>query len=306
VETRQDFYVGLLIVVAIALVIGALIATSGWGERRYDVFLRVNNAEGLTQDTKVYVQGLDVGSVRSVVPVVDSTSGRVSFLARLAVAEEFPGGSRLRLPAGTRAEVDATNPLAAARINLLLPDTVGRFGRAFLGAGDTVTASRRGSPMDQVAEVASALSKQVEDVLRQTGQTLARVQATVNQTERTMRTTTPDVVTTLNGLASTISRIDTVVGTLTRAGLADTLTATLVATSRLVARLDTIAGEARAFTTENRSDLREAVTNLTAMSRQLNHFVDELSRRPYRMLTGVKPLPPDTVRRDTSRVSAKP
>lgn len=27
-------------------------------------------------------------------------------------------------------------------------------------------------------------------------------------------------------------------------------------------------------------------------SRQLNHFVEELSRRPYRLLTGVKPLPP--------------
>jgi len=32
-ETRQDFYVGLLLVVTIALVIGALIATSGWGEQ---------------------------------------------------------------------------------------------------------------------------------------------------------------------------------------------------------------------------------------------------------------------------------
>jgi len=47
-ETRQDFYVGLLLVVTIALVIGALIATSGWGERRYDLYVRVTSADGIS------------------------------------------------------------------------------------------------------------------------------------------------------------------------------------------------------------------------------------------------------------------
>ena len=124
-ETRQDFYVGLLIVVAIALVVGALIATSGWGERRYDVYLRVANAEGISPDTKALVQGLEVGRVRSISPRVDSVSGTISFVARLSVAEKFADGSSLRLPRGTRAEVDASTPLAPAHINLLLPDTVG-------------------------------------------------------------------------------------------------------------------------------------------------------------------------------------
>jgi ABC-type transporter Mla subunit MlaD len=85
VETRQDFYVGLLIVVAIALVVGALIATSGWGERRYDLFLRVASADGLSKDTKVSVQGLDVGRIRSVSPRVDSVTRRISFVAQMSV-----------------------------------------------------------------------------------------------------------------------------------------------------------------------------------------------------------------------------
>ena len=33
---------------------------------------------------------------------------------------------------------------------------------------------------------------------------------------------------------------------------------------------------------------------LAEASRQLNHFVDQMSRRPYRALTGVKPLPRDS------------
>ena len=60
---RQDFIVGLVIVCAIAIVVGALIATSGWGEHRYDIYMRVASAEGITADTKVLVKGLEVGRV---------------------------------------------------------------------------------------------------------------------------------------------------------------------------------------------------------------------------------------------------
>ena len=73
-ETRQDFIVGALIVAAIAIVVGALVATSGWGERRYDLFLRVGSAEGITVDTRVIVQGLEVGRVKS----IDRSSGTVA------------------------------------------------------------------------------------------------------------------------------------------------------------------------------------------------------------------------------------
>ena len=81
-ETRQDFYVGLLLVVTIALVIGALIATSGWGERRYDLYVRVTSADGISRGTAVVIEGLDVGQVTSILPRVDSTTRRISFVAK--------------------------------------------------------------------------------------------------------------------------------------------------------------------------------------------------------------------------------
>ena len=55
---------------------------------------------------------------------------------------------------------------------------------------------------------------------------------------------------------------------------------------------------------ENRTDLRETATNLAELSRQLNHFADAVSRRPYRFLTGVTPLPPDKT--DPPKDSTKP
>jgi ABC-type transporter Mla subunit MlaD len=286
VETRQDFYVGLLIVVTIAVVVGALIATSGWGERRYDVYLRVANAEGISPDTKALVQGLEVGRVRSISPTVDSISGTISFVARLSVAEKFADGSSLRLPRATRAEVDASSPLAPAHINLLLPDTVGAR-RLFVEPGDTIRMSRRGSAMDKMAEVADVLSQRVQEMVRQATQTLARVQSTI-------RDVAPNIESTLSSVATAMGRVDSLVERLHRAGLSDSIAATVAGTNRLLVRLDSLARDASAVTSENRADLRATVVNLTEASRQLNHFVDQMSRRPYRALTGVKPLPRDS------------
>lgn len=290
-DTRQDFYVGLLIVVTIALVVGALIATSGWGERRYDLYLRVASADGIAQGTPVFIQGLNVGQVTGIAPRVDSTTRRISFLARLSVKERFEDGSSLQLPLGTRAElVQASQISSAVAIRLILPDSVTPASRRlYIHAGDTLDSRRRGSALEAFADVAEELSQRVQEMVRTATQTLVRVQSTV-------RDVTPDVQRTLTGVASTMGRLDSLVDRLARRGLADSVTAAVANTNRLLLRLDSLAGEARSLTLENRGDLRETVTNLTEASRQLGHFVDQMSRRPTRLLTGVRPLPRDTAR----------
>ena len=302
-ETRQDFYVGLLLVVTIALVIGALIATSGWGERRYDLYVRVTSADGISRGTAVVIEGLDVGQVTSILPRVDSTTRRISFVAKLSVKERFEDGSRLQLPFGTRAElVQASQISAAVAIRLILPDTLHPH-HTYLHAGDTLDSRRRGSALDAVAEVADQLSQRVQEMVRTATQTLVRVQST-------LRDVTPDVERTLSGVAATMSRLDSVVNRFAQRGLADSVAVAVANTNRLLLRLDSLAREAHSLTAENRSDLRATVTNLTEASRQLNNFVDQMSRRPFRALTGVQPLPPvsrDSIRADSARpIGAKP
>ena len=286
-ETRQDFYVGLLIVASIALIVGALIATSGWGERRYDLYLRVASADGIAQGTPVFIQGLNVGQVTSISPRVDSATRRISFLAKLSVKERFDDGSSLQLPAGTRAElVQASQISSAVAVRLILPDTVSPRV-TYLHAGDTLDSRRRGSAIEAFAEVADELSQRVQEMVRTATQTLVRVQSTLQDV-------TPEVSRTLTGVATTMGRLDSLVERMARRGLADSIATAVANTNRLLMRLDSLAGEARSLTIENRTDLRETVTNLTEASRQLNHFVDQMSRRPLRVLTGVKPLARDT------------
>ena len=205
--TRQDFVVGIVLVAAIAVVIGALIATSGWGERRYDLYMRAASAQGLTVDTKVLVQGLVVGRVTSILPRVDPTTRSVSFLARLSLAERFDKGTQLRLPVGTRAEVDQVSQISAeAVIHLVMPDSTHRSA-TMLQAGDTINSTRLPSPLDALADVAAHLSKEVEDVLHQTRTALATVQRTVGNMDETMRHVTPDVEATLHSVAASTNRL---------------------------------------------------------------------------------------------------
>src|SRR5207247_912944 len=173
--------------------------------------MRAASAQGITVDTKVLVQGLEVGRVRSITSRVDAGTGRVSFLARLSLVEQFEKGAKLRLPLGTRADIyPASQISSAAEVRLVLPDSI--RGRA--------------------------------------------------------------------------------------PGLLQTVPATLTRSNRLLTPLDSPPRDIRRPTVDRRGSLRETVTPLSQVSGQLNHFVEDISRRPYRLLTRVKPLrePRDTTK----------
>lgn len=291
--TRQDFIVGLVIVGAIAVIVGALLATSGWGERRYDLYLRAASAEGLTADSKVLLQGLEVGRVMRVSPRVDSTTRTVSFVAKLSMIERFSGGADLRLPAGTRGRLEPASQISSTvLIRIVLPDSGGRAAR-LLAEGDTIDSDRKVPVMDQVAEVAQQLSKEVQEVLHRTHQSLERVDAILAQANGVLKDIRPSVETTLADVSTTMNHVNKLVQRLDP-GLADSVSRAIALSTRIMLRVDSLAAQAGQMTTENREDVRIAVANITQLTRQLNHLAEQVSRRPYRLLTGVKPLPSDS------------
>lgn len=292
-QTRQDFVVGLVIVVAMGTLLGTLIATSGWGERRYDLFLRTGSAEGITTDSRVILQGLEVGRVRSVSPQADSAARQVSFVSRLSIRERFPDGSALQFPRGTRAELVQTSQISTGvDIQLILPDE-GLPGA--LEAGDTLEATRRGSALETITAVAGEMSTEVKEVLRQTTRTLVKLQGTLTTVDGAVNAMVPDVRTTVANASATMARVEALLADVQENALPDSVTATLASANRLVQRLDSLTTDAEAMMAENRAAISTAMANLTIASRQLNHFLEEASRRPYRLFTGIKPLPVDSL-----------
>jgi len=294
VQTRQDFIVGLVIVVAVGILLGTLIATSGWGEKRYDLFLRTASAEGITPDSRVILQGLEVGRVRTIAPRVDSASRQVSFLARLSIRERFPDGSELRFPVGTRAELVQVSQISTGvDIQLLLPDSGGRLG-ATLAAGDTVAATRRGSALETITAVAGELSEEVKRVLQQSTRTLVRLQGTLATVDTTVDALLPEVRGAVASASRSMQHVEALLADMHENAMPDSVTATLASVNVLVRRLDSLTADAQTMVAENRPVMQSTVANLLIASRQLNHFLEEASRRPYRLFTGVRPLPGDS------------
>lgn len=271
-----------------------MVLTSGLLEGRYVLHMRVDEAEGLTQDTRVVLQGLQIGRVTQVTPHLDSATNVLDFVATLSIREKFPDGTSLTLPAGTEAIVTPPpNLVGPTVIQLVMPS---EFRGAVLGPGDTISSDRRRSVVDQFSSIASGVRASLDSTLNETRTLIVQTTRTVEASRSLLADMRPDLTRALEQLNESLSRTNTVLAEVgPRVGpLADSVTATLERTHVLLLRLDTLAVLARDMATENRPDLRETIDRLADAAVTLQHFADQVSRRPLRLLTGVTPPEPDT------------
>jgi ABC-type transporter Mla subunit MlaD len=292
---RTDFLVGLFVLVAVGVVVGLAIVTSGLGERRMTFYVRTPSADALTQDTRVVLRGLDVGRIRDISPVVDSVTGSLAFVGRLSVRERFPNGTELRLPRGTSAEIVQPTPIAAAVVDLILPE-VPQVG-AYLEPGDTIPATRPEGVLESLAAMAADLRGELQSTLQDTRRLLVRTTAAVEDTRRLMADNSPLVQDVLRQLSANLERSDRLLADVgPRIGpMNDSLLGTLSDTRRTLVSADSVLRLVGTIAAENRTYAREIAERLLRTAVVLEHFSDQISRRPARLLTGVTP-PPDSLR----------
>ncbi|MEO8295508.1 MAG: hypothetical protein ABI613_08345 [Gemmatimonadota bacterium] len=295
----SDLLVGALVVGAAIILVIAFVLTKGWNKRQFDLFMRSETAQDLNADTKVYLQYLAVGEVKGVAPQVDSSTGRLHFVVHLRVNERYQDGTELHLPLGTEADIVPVNALGGAAIGLRLPEhNVGR-----IVPGDTINSVRRASGLEAIAETADSLQRQVALVLTDTRALIANLNSTVVLAENELRRTGPEVRTTmqdiqvaLTQLTPTLARADTLMSVAKgqMGSIHDSIAATLSQTRMMVSHLDSLASTASSIAGENRDVVRTTAQNLYVLSAKLEHFLDQVSRRPLRMITGVAPLKMDS------------
>jgi hypothetical protein len=75
--------------------------------------------------------------------------------------------------------------------------------------------------------------------------------------------------------------------------VADSIMATLVHTRDVLVGLDSLTTTARGVATDSRAAIIETIENLSRAAEILEHFAEQISRRPMRMLWGVTPPPPE-------------
>ena len=300
-ESYRDFTVGLFILASIGIILGLLVVTSNALDDRQDFYMRAATADGLTQDTRVSLRGLQIGRVTQVNPRVDDAG--VSFVARLSLRRTYPDGTLLQIPVGTRAVIAAPLPIsiAAAAVDLEIPGQAA--GTEFLQPGDTIDSDRIPGAVDLLGEVATALKSEVLQTLAQTQvlieqstRTIAETHGIIESTQSLIGTTTPKVEEALELLAASLERTDQILAEISpRVGpLQDSLMATLAQARRILTSFDTLATTAHELLAENRNVIQDALARLAHTTTVLDHFAEQVTRRPLRFLTGVTPPPPDT------------
>ena len=280
---------GLFVLVVIGTVMGVLVVTSGVLQARQDLYMRAATALDLNQDTRVLLQGLEIGRIREVSAVVDSASGGLSFVARLSVAERYPDGAAVALPAGTRAVIEQVNPIAPPVVQLILP-TGAPLG-ANLAPGDTILSERRSTAMDVLGRVATDLGDELRRTLEDTRALAARAQQTAITAQRLLTSNSPRVQDVLERLSATLDRTERLIAMVEPrlTPIQDSLLATLGDAREVLRRMDRVATTAESVTSENRTAVNEMIQHLHNTTAMLEHFADQVSRRPARLLTGVKP-----------------
>lgn len=292
-----DALVGLLVVFAVGVATAALIITRGWTERRVTIYMRSPSVQDLKADTPVLLQGLPIGEVRSISPQVDSARiGAPEFLVELKIRETYDNGKSIKLPLGTRGEIMSSGLIGAASISLIVPTN---DIKAALQPNDTIRGTTTQGWTDVLKEVADTLRMQVSDILRDTRKALATVERTASGVDQQVRAIGPELSQTLVGVQKTIDQLQPTLVSANKllnstdsrmAVLQDSVLQTVTAARRMLASADTLTWRLTAMADNMSPEVQKTIVNLRETSAKLDWFIDQVSRRPHRLLTGVKQM----------------
>jgi ABC-type transporter Mla subunit MlaD len=259
---------------------------------RYDVFVRTENAQDVTVDSKVFMQGLEVGRVAAIAPRPVGEAGRLEFIIRMSLLDRFPDGTPLRLPRGATAEV-TSGLLGGSQIQL----TVATDSGGSLAPGDTIFMHRGTSPLEAFGALANDLKGTIQATLVSATGTLNSIRGladslkvTTGTARRFLAATQPGTERVLDGVSANLDRLRLVLDSANvRTGLTlSQLNSTMVQGRTVLASVDTLTRLLIAMGGENRPEINAMIVNFRAMSTQLGYVLEQLSRRPMRLISGVK------------------
>ncbi len=226
--------------------------------------------------------------------MVDSATGRLGFIARLRIDESFPDGTPVALPILSRAVIAQPSPIAPPVIQIEIP-MEGRKAIHLL-PGDTIVSERRASTFDQIGTIADMIGGEVKATLEEARTTMGSTQRTMHRAASVMSGTGPRVESVLNELITSLERADRVLATMEPRvePILDSVAATVNEARQIVTRLDSAAGTIHNTTVDTREALEKTVQHLERAAAAIERLAQQVSLRPLRILTGVKPEETDS------------
>lgn len=287
-----DVRTGVLVLGAFVLIVAGVI----WGNSTKVQDLAPLYAEfptltGVSTETPVMMNGYKVGHVAEIAPVTDS-SGTLRFRVKMLV-QWHPGGGAIPYRRGMRVRLIPPPIEVLGTAIIRLEPAVG--GGVALPPGAMVPMIPYASPLEgaqaRVDSLAVEMSKTLSDTRRLLNVLVKTASAATGAATATagVANTAAEQLNVLAGdtrlrLATADSLMrDVRTLTPTAKATADSLQALLGDSRKAVARLTKLADA-------NEPQLQHTLASLDTSSALLQHFMRQVSARPLRVITGVKPM----------------
>lgn len=286
---RGDVGVGLTLAAALVVVVGAWLWLTRPDKDYFALYTEFDVVEGLNEQTPLRLQGFAVGRIRSIRPET-TEQGATVFRVEMGVDRKFLGEGGLFIPEGTLARV-AFPPVVGPPFIILEPPPEGGAG---LEEGAEIPGLRTEPFLDQIQVLTGQLSFTVTETLLRTVELMDSVQGTLQRLDRTLDMTTTVVPGLLETVETSLASAEALMAQVTAQidTTAPLMRASLDSANALLGDSRRLMGDVEGLLATSQPRAETILASLDSLTFMLNHFMRQVSERPTRLLTGVRPPPP--------------
>lgn len=294
---NTDLRVGLMVLVALVVgVVSVMWVGQKWRRDVAPLYTDVADVQGIGVESQVFLGGFSIGRVSDVRPRV-GPDGQLLFRVRMDVLWKLDSAP-MPLNQGLRARV-VPPALDIGRGSIVLETPT--VSSVVLRPGDVIPSVQMGGTTNRMQLVVDSVGRDLRLVIASVEKLVQSLDVTVASATATMRSANGTMKSANTMLASVSQEIPGIM-TSVRANLAsaDSLIKTLhTVTPVTVATLDSVRallGDSRLaiaratdFLDANEPGLTSTIANLDQASAVLSNLLEEVSRRPIKAITGVRP-----------------
>jgi ABC-type transporter Mla subunit MlaD len=300
-----DLKVGLMVMgaVVVALVTFLWIGQQ-WRRDVAPLYTDVTDVQGIGVESPVFLNGFNVGRVSDVRPRV-SERGELLFRVRMDILWTLEDGGSIPLRQGLRARV-VPPALDIGRGSLVLE--LPARASVDLHPGDVIPSIQIGGTTNRMQLVVDSVGRDLRLVIAQVADLVKSLDATVTSASGAMRSANTvlgglnaEMPGVLASVKSNLASADSVIRAMQ--AITPATVATLDSVRSLLGDSRLAVARATQFLDATQPQIASTLTNLDQASAVLNNMLKEVSRRPLRAITGVRPpsfAPPELVQAGTA------
>lgn len=289
---NTDLKVGLLVLGALVVgVFSFMWVGRSFGRNVAPLYTDVSDVQGIGSESPVFLNGFNVGRVSEVRPVV--VDGQLMFRLRLDVIWRLDDDAPVPLPRGLRARV-VPPALDIGRGSIVLEMPAPQAAPVALNPGDVIPSVKIGGTTNRMQLVVDSVGRDLRLAIASVEKLIKSLEVTVASASTTMQTANGMLVAAnkevpgiMSGVRTTLASADSLMKSLQ--GVTPATVATLDSVRALLGDSRLAISRATEFLDNNEPQLASTLANLDQASAVLSHLLEEVSRRPIKAITGVRP-----------------